>query len=54
MYSDLELNSNHLKIRIRESKGYQIRQGNEMVIARTGSSHCPVAMLGEGGNHPGQ
>ena len=55
---DIELNSSHLKIRITESKGDQLRQGDEVVIARAGPAHCPVAMLGdvhgEGGNHPGQ
>ena len=43
--SDIELNPSHLKIRITESKCDQLRQGDEVVITRAGSSHCPVAML---------
>jgi len=43
--SDIEKNSSHLTIKVRESKGDQLREGDEVVIARAGSSHCPIAML---------
>ena len=43
--SDIEFNSSHLKIRVTESKGDQLRQGDEVVIARAGSPQCLVAML---------
>ena len=55
--SDIELNPSHLKIRITVSKTDQLRQGDELVIARTGASHRPVAMLemymGKAGIIPG-
>jgi len=34
-----------MKIRITGSKTDQLRQGDELVVARTGSRTCPVAML---------
>ena len=43
--SDIQLYPGRLKIRIAESKTDQLRQGDEVVIARAGSPQCPVAML---------
>jgi len=43
--SDMELSPSHLKIKVRESKGDQLRQGDEVVIARAGFTYCPVLML---------
>ena len=34
-----------LKVYIASSKNDHLRQGDEVLIARTGSSTCPVAML---------
>ena len=34
-----------MRIRVRQSKTDQYRDGNKVVIARTGSDTCPVAML---------
>ena len=42
---DCELLGDMMKIRILTSKTDQLRQGDELVVARTGSSTCPVAML---------
>ena len=42
---DLQLSQSHATIRIPKSKTDQLRQGNEVVIARTGSETCPVTML---------
>ena len=42
---DMELNRSHLKIKIPESKLDQLRQGDEVVIARSASRYCPVLML---------
>jgi len=39
------LTSEILKVNIVESKTDQLRQGSELLIARTSSSTCPVAML---------
>lgn len=43
--SDLVIGSQHLIIQIFRSKTDQLRQGSEVVIARTGSETCPVTML---------
>jgi len=43
--SDIELHPGHLKIRITKRKTDQLRQGDEVVIARAGSLQCPAAML---------
>ena len=42
---DLQLSQSHATIGIPKSKTDQLRQGNEVVIARTGSETCPVTML---------
>jgi len=42
---DLAVGSDHLKLYICHSKTDQFRQGKEVVIARTGTCTCPVAML---------
>ena len=42
---DCELSGDMMKIHILTSKTDQLRQGDELVVARTGSSTCPVAML---------
>jgi len=42
---DLEISKDHLTIQIPRSKTDQLRQGNEVVVARTSSETCPVAML---------
>ena len=42
---DLEISKDHLTIQIPCSKTDQLRQGNEVVVARTSSETCPVAML---------
>ena len=42
---DFELSQEMMKIRIIQSKTDQWRQGDELVIARTGNCTCPVAML---------
>ena len=44
---DLQLSHDGVTIRIPRSKTDQYRQGNEVVIARTTSDTCPVAMLEE-------
>lgn len=44
---DLQFNPKHMTIAIPRSKTDQLRQGSEVVIARTGSDTCPVAMLEE-------
>ena len=43
--SDLQFSSTDVRIRVRQSKTDQYRDGNEVVIARTGSDTYPVAML---------
>ena len=43
--TDLTLGPQHLTIQIPQSKTDQLRQGCEVVISRTGSATCPVAML---------
>lgn len=42
---DLTIGMNHLAIQIPHSKTDQLRQGSELIIARTFSDTCPVAML---------
>ena len=50
---DLTLNPDHLKIRIPKSKSDQLREGDEVVIARSASRYFLVGVLhGEGGNNP--
>ena len=44
---DLQFNANCVNIKIPKSKTDQLRQGSEVVIARTRSDTCPVAMLEE-------
>ena len=44
-FCDSELSGDMMKIRILTSKTDQLRQGDELVVVRTGSSTCPVAML---------
>ena len=39
------LSKEMMRIRITGSKANQLRQGDEVVVARTGSRSCPVAML---------
>jgi len=41
---DITISQGHVKLLITESKTDQLRQG-EVVIVRTASSTCPVAML---------
>ena len=43
--SDLWFSSTDVRIRVRESKTDQYRDGNEVVIGRTGNETCPVAMV---------
>lgn len=43
--SDLTISQEMMKIRIPHSKTDQYRQGDEILIARSFSSRCPVAML---------
>ena len=43
--SDLQFSSTDVRVRVQHSKTDQYRDGNEVLIARTGSSVCPVAML---------
>ena len=42
---DFEVSREMMKIKIIQSKTDQLRQGDELVIARTGNPTCPVAML---------
>ena len=43
--ADFVVNGEMMSIRIRCSKNDQLRQGDEVVIARTWSQTCPVAMF---------
>ncbi|CAG2234889.1 unnamed protein product [Mytilus edulis] len=43
--SDLTFNDSHLQINIQKSKTDRYRQGNTILISRTGTDLCPVAML---------
>ena len=42
---DLQFENLHVKVLIPKSKTDQLRHGSEVLIARTGISTCPVAML---------
>ena len=42
---DLKIGEDHLIIQLPCSKTDQLHQGNEVVVVRTGSETCPVAML---------
>jgi len=42
---DIKFDVDHITIAIPKSKGDQLRQGDEVVIARTNASSCPVTML---------
>jgi len=42
---DCEISEEMIKVRIVTSKTDQLRQGNELLVARTRSRTCPVAML---------
>jgi len=42
---DLHAGASHLTVKIPHSKLDQLWNGDEVVIARTGSDTCPVAML---------
>ena len=44
--SDLQFSSTDVRIiKVRQSKTDQYRDGNEVIIGRTGNETCPVAML---------
>ena len=43
--TDFIVNGEMMSIRIKRSKNNQLRQGDEVVIARTWSRTCPVAMF---------
>ena len=43
---DFELQDDRMRIHIEHSKTDQLRQGDEVLIARTKSDTCPIAMLG--------
>ena len=43
--NDLTIDSEKLLIKIRKSKTDQLRRGDEVLISRTGTITCPVAML---------
>ena len=42
---DFEVSQDMMKIRIERSKTDQLRQGDELVIVRTGNRTCPIAIL---------
>ena len=42
---DISIYESHMELFIESSKTDQLRQGAVVVIARTGTSLCPVAML---------
>ena len=42
---DIEIRAEAAKLHIRHSKTDQLRKGDEVLLARTGSATCPVAML---------
>ena len=42
---DIKIEGNTMRIHIVRSKIDQLRQGDEVVVARTNSATCPVAML---------
>ena len=43
--ADITFNESWISIRIDKSKMDQLRKGEEVIVAKTGSSLCPVAML---------
>ena len=43
--SDVAFHDTHMEVHITSSKTDQYRQGNKVIVARTGSHTCPVAML---------
>ncbi|CAG2214886.1 unnamed protein product [Mytilus edulis] len=43
--SDLTFNDSHLQLNIQKSKTDRYRQGNTILISRTGTDLCPVSML---------
>ena len=43
--NDVEFFTNHVEIKIRSSKNDQLRQGDRVLVARSGKPTCPVAML---------
>lgn len=43
--SDLQFQASYVLVKIQSSKTDQFRQGDEVLIASTGSSTCPVSML---------
>ena len=42
---NIKLDVDHITIAIPKSKGNQLHQGDEVVIARTNASSCPITML---------
>ncbi len=42
--ADITFQEDHMSVRIRSSKTDQFRQGNQVLIARTGTATCPVGM----------
>ena len=42
---DIKFNTTHMRVYIASSKTDQYRQGDSVVVARSGSATCPVAML---------
>ena len=42
---DLEISQEMMTIKVLQSKTDQLKQGNELVTARTGNFTCPVVML---------
>ena len=44
-YCDIVFNEEHMTLQIQSSKTNQLRQGSQVVIARTGSDTCPVHIL---------
>ena len=42
---DIKIDDNMMRIHIVRSKTDQLRQGDEVIVARTNSATCPVAML---------
>ena len=43
--SDVAFHDTHMEVHITSSKTDQYRQGDKVIVARTGSHTCPVAML---------
>ena len=42
---EIQFKADHISIKIPRSNGDQLRQGDQVVIARTNSTSCPIAML---------